>query len=671
MKESNELNGESSPYLRQHAHNPVNWKPWSKSAFEEAKMQNKLVLVSIGYSSCHWCHVMEKECFEDEEVAQWMNAHFINIKVDREERPDVDQVYMTAVQLMTQRGGWPLNCFTLPDGRPIYGGTYFPKQQWIHVLRSLIETYKMDKEKVLEYAEMLTKGVQASEFIELPTSEISIEKEKLHELVLRWSHDFDKQTGGNSRAPKFPLPNNLCFLLAYGHLFEVQKVLRHVELTLDNIALGGIYDQIGGGWYRYSVDALWKIPHFEKMLYDNAQLVGLYARAFKYMQKPDYRRVVEQTTAWLEREMQDESGSFYAALDADSEGIEGKFYCWSKEEFEQTVGIDTWALEAYSINAEGYWEHGQYNPLRKCTDIQMAKERFCSVEEWQGNLKQLNDTLLQQRSYRIRPSTDDKCLAAWNAMLLEGLCDAFLYLEDTHYLEIAEQIASWLEHDMITTEGKVHRCYHQGKVYIDGFLDDYAFTIQAFISLYQSTFHVKWLQKAHLLMDYALIHFEHPSSALLCYAEQNDDLIARKMEVHDNVIPSSNSVMARNLFVLGQYFSQMEWVNRSRAMVACVYDGMEKYGSGYSNWADVLRLHLFGSPMVCGSEALKKELHQIKRKGYEVLLCASDQVPIMHGKKEQVDRGNFFICLSDGRCLEPTHDQEEVIRNSRLPILGA
>jgi len=281
MKESNELKGESSPYLRQHAYNPVNWKPWSKSAFEEAKMQNKLVLVSIGYSSCHWCHVMEKECFEDEEVAEWMNTHFINIKVDREERPDIDQVYMTAVQLMTQRGGWPLNCFTLPDGRPLYGGTYFPKQQWIHVLRSLIETYKMDKEKVLEYAEMLTKGVQASEFIELPTSEISIEKEKLHELVLRWSHDFDKQTGGNSRAPKFPLPNNLCFLLAYGHLFEVQKVLRHVELTLDNIALGGIYDQIGGGWYRYSVDALWKIPHFEKMLYDNAQLVGLYARAFK------------------------------------------------------------------------------------------------------------------------------------------------------------------------------------------------------------------------------------------------------------------------------------------------------------------------------------------------------------------------------------------------------
>jgi uncharacterized protein YyaL (SSP411 family) len=670
MKKSNALIHESSPYLRQHAYNPVQWVPWSKSAFEQAKQENKLVLVSVGYSACHWCHVMEHECFEDDEVAQWMNEHFINIKVDREERPDVDQVYMTAVQLMTQRGGWPLNCFTLPDGRPIYGGTYFPKDQWIHVLKSLIHTYHHDREKVLEYAEMLTNGVQGSEFIERPKSQDPLEKEKLHELVLRWSHDFDKQTGGNNRAPKFPLPTNLQFLSEYSQLFEDHKVQRHVELTLDNVALGGIYDQIGGGWYRYSVDALWKIPHFEKMLYDNAQLIGLYAKAYHHTQKHDFRRVVEQTTDWLKREMQDKSGAFFAALDADSEGEEGKFYCWNKAEFEETIGQDTWAMDVYSINEDGYWEHGQYNPLRKRTDQQMTAERSCSMEEWAESMLRVNEKLLERRSQRIRPSTDDKCLTSWNAMLMHGLCEAFLYLENPKYLEMAEQIAEWLDQHMLQNDGKLFRCYHKGRVYIDGFLDDYAFTIQGFISLYQANFNVKWLQKARELMNHLLEHFDHPSSALLCYAEQNEELIARKMEVHDNVIPASNSVMARNLFHLGNYFARPDWVAKSQEMVASVYDGMEQYGSGYSNWADVLRLHLFGNHVVCGAKENKTELLHIKRQGYEVLLCASEEIPVMHGKNVASNPSTFYVCHSDGVCLPQMSDSNEGIKATRQSVIG-
>jgi len=324
-KYTNELIKESSPYLRQHAHNPVHWIPWSDDLFKRAKRENKPVLISVGYSACHWCHVMEHECFEDEEVAALMNKHFINVKVDREERPDVDQVYMTAVQLMTQRGGWPLNCFTLPDGRPIYGGTYFPKDQWVHILRSLDHTFRTDLDKAVWYAEKLHEGIVLHELIDEPVKNEDLTQEKLHELVLRWSRSFDISEGGDARAPKFPLPSNYQFLLHYGVRFDHEKTLLHVELTLDKMAMGGIYDQIGGGFTRYSVDMLWKVPHFEKMLYDNGQLISLYANAFRHFKKPLYKRTVYQTVEWLQREMLSKDGAFYSALDADSEGEEGKF----------------------------------------------------------------------------------------------------------------------------------------------------------------------------------------------------------------------------------------------------------------------------------------------------------------------------------------------------------
>ena len=377
---TNELSKESSPYLLQHAHNPVNWIPWSSDIFEQAIKEDKLIIISIGYSSCHWCHVMEHESFEDEEVASIMNKHFINVKVDREERPDVDNVYMTAVQLMTQRGGWPLNCMTLPDGRPIYGGTYFPKEQWMHILKSLVHTYKNDKSKALEYAEKLHEGIIASDLIPVSSNDKQFSHQKLEELVRRWSGNFDKINGGGTRAPKFPLPNNFTFLLDYAVRKDDDSLLDYVELSLKKMARGGIYDQIGGGFSRYSVDMLWKVPHFEKMLYENGQLRELYALAYNVFRNDEFKNVVYQTVDWLHREMLDESGVYYSALDADSEGEEARFYVWTESEIESIIGEDkVWFKEFYQVGKLGHWEDGKQILMRDSSNAEFAKSKGWEV----------------------------------------------------------------------------------------------------------------------------------------------------------------------------------------------------------------------------------------------------------------------------------------------------
>lgn len=586
---TNQLIHESSPYLLQHAQNPVHWLPWSKEAFQKAEKENKLVLVSIGYSACHWCHVMEHECFEDEEVAALMNEHFVNIKVDREEHPDVDQVYMTAVQLMTQRGGWPLNCFTLPDGNPVYGGTYFPKDQWMHVLRSLVHTSKNEPEKVQEYAAKLKEGVRQSELIENPVNVDQWEAEKLHELVLRWSHLFDFSQGGPTRAPKFPLPSNLDFLLAYGVWNEHEKTLGYVELTLDKMAMGGIYDQVGGGFARYSVDMLWKVPHFEKMLYDNGQLLKIYAKAYKYFGKELYKETCYGILNWLQREMLAENGAFYSAMDADSEGEEGKFYCWSDHELKEILGEDyNWVNDYYNINQLGYWEDEKYILLRNESDESFAKRHNWIVEEFKQKVEFVNETLLHIRNKRIKPGMDDKCLTSWNAMVISGLCESYAAFDDETFLLLARKTASWIEANQMKSDNTLWRTHKNGISKIDGVLEDYAFVIKAFIDLYQVTFEEKWMEIARNLSETVESHFQDAHTKMCFYTSVDTELIARKMELNDNVIPASNSVMAHNFHRLSYFYRKAEWKANAEQMLANVYDGMEMYGSGYSNWALLL-----------------------------------------------------------------------------------
>lgn len=663
-KYTNDLIKESSPYLLQHAHNPVNWVAWSNDVFEQAKNENKMVLISIGYSACHWCHVMEHESFEDEEVATLMNKFFICVKVDREERPDVDQVYMTAVQLMTNRGGWPLNCFTLPDGRPIYGGTYFPKEQWMNILKSLQHTYTNDQEKVQEYAANLHNGIRNHELIASPATGIEFEESKLEELILRWSKSFDKSNGGETRAPKFPLPSNYNFLLDYAIHSNDKKVKDHVELTLNKMAMGGIYDQVGGGFARYSVDMLWKVPHFEKMLYDNGQLISLYSKAYRVFKKPFYKRVVFETIEWLEREMKSDYGAYFSALDADTEGEEGKFYVWKENELKEVLGDDyNWVADLYNINQLGYWEEGNYVLIRNEDEVAFANRHNWSMDAFDERLKLINDKLLSERMRRTRPGVDDKCLTSWNALTISGLCDAYTSFDEEMFKFLAIQCGKWLKDKQLKKDGSLWRNFKEGKSTINAFLDDYAMTIEAFLKLYFATGDTNWLEDVKLINTYVQENFFDEQSGMFYFTESSTELIARKMELNDNVQPASNSIMARNLYCLGTILHDQHYIKQAQQMLANVYDGMEMYGSGYSNWGMLLIHEVYGFyEFVCtghDNKNIAQELRQ-SRLPESIIVCEDLHSELSLFDLKESDETCVFVCTL-GSCLAPVRTVTDAI----------
>ncbi len=660
---TNDLINETSPYLLQHAHNPVNWVAWSDDAFERAKKENKLVLISVGYSACHWCHVMEHESFEDKEVAALMNKFFISVKVDREERPDVDQVYMTAVQIMTQQGGWPLNCFCLPDGRPIYGGTYFPKDQWIHILKSLHFTFQNDFEKVEEYASKLHEGVQRAELIQKNETEIQFNIEKLRELVLRWSKLFDGINGGDSKAPKFPLPQNYLFLLEYATQMDDQKVMEHVCLSLDKMAMGGIYDQVGGGFARYSVDMLWKVPHFEKMLYDNGQLIELYSKAYRITNSPLYKRVVDETVQWLEREMIADRGGLYSALDADTEGQEGKFYVWSERELAETLTNDfDWASDYFEMGYHSDWEG---NKVLMCsqTDEIFLNEKGWTEVFFDQELKKLKKRLLNIRSERVFPGIDDKVLTGWNAMTVKGLAHAAVIFDEPRYLDLGRDIITTLLNNQ-WDGNQLKRNFKNGYSTIDAFLEDYAHMIDGLIALHQADLEENWINAAVSLTEKAIQEFSDEKSGMFFFTDSSSNLIARKMEINDNVIPSSNSVMAHNLFALGSLTGRMEWINRAEQMMYNVYDGMEMYGSGYSNWAMLLQRMITGQKEVVFAgnnvdEAISEFRGQIDIPVLLARVTESSTLSISQGR-HSTDDLIIYVC-EKGVCSLPVKSVAEAI----------
>jgi uncharacterized protein YyaL (SSP411 family) len=584
---TNELIHESSPYLLQHAHNPVNWHPWGEKALDLARKDNKLLIISIGYSACHWCHVMEHESFEDTSVAAIMNEHFISIKVDREERADVDQVYMDAVQLISGQGGWPLNAFALPDGKPFYAGTYFRKEDWIKVLQYFIDLYKKDPGKLTEQAENVTNGLRTREQVPEKSTMKEYTMEQLDRTFANLQPHLDMRKGGIKRAPKFPMPAAWKSLMHYAYLGGNAKAHESVISTLDNMALGGIYDHVGGGFARYSTDADWHVPHFEKMLYDNAQLMELYARGWQITGNPMYRDVVYETHEFIQREMSSGEGGFYAALDADSEGEEGKYYVWALAEIEKILGKEAALFsDYYNITEQGNWEHGKNILFRQKRDAEIAEKQRLTEKELNESIEHGKKLLLKERSMRIAPGLDDKILTSWNALMARAYAYSYQAFADPEFLEIALKSARFLENNAIGDDLQMTRNFKNGKSSIPAFLDDYAFTISAFIEIYRSTFNESWLIKAEALTDYTLEHFLDKQTSMFFYThDQHSNLIVRKKEISDNVIPSSNSEMAKNLFQLGTYLYREDLLQISRQMLQIVQEDIRQNPYYYSNWA--------------------------------------------------------------------------------------
>ncbi|AXT50271.1 thioredoxin domain-containing protein [Aquimarina sp. BL5] len=669
---TNDLIKETSPYLLQHAHNPVNWKAWNDESLALAEAENKLVIVSIGYSACHWCHVMEKESFENDSVAKLMNSEFVNIKVDREERPDIDQVYMTAIQLMTGSGGWPLNCITLPDGRPVFGGTYFTKDEWLKVLKELSELYKTNPEKVIAYAEKLTEGVKNSELISVNREEPNFTSIALDTTIKSFKKQLDYKNGGTMGAPKFPMPSSLHFLLRQSIQNKDEDLKSYVNKTLTKLASGGIYDQIGGGFSRYSVDEKWHIPHFEKMLYDNAQLVSLYSDAYLVSKNETYKTIVEETLKFIERELTHTNGAFYSSLDADSKNEEdeleeGIFYCWTKDELKTLLNEDfNLFKDYYNINSFGKWENNQYVLIKNKSDVEFMALHNLTEDLLHSKILEWKNILIEERAKREPPRTDDKTLTSWNALMLQAYIDAYRVFGNKNYLEKALKNATFIKQKQLRSDGGLYHNFKNNKSTIEGFSEDYAAVIKTYISLYEVTLDENWLAIANDLMTYTITHFLDKESGMFYFtSDVNKNLITRKFEIIDNVIPSSNSMLANSLFKLSHYYYNTSYEKMARQMLNNVKYDLETSPSGYSNW---LNLYLnYASPYyeiaISGNNALEK-LKELNTYYLPNILIAGaskqSDLPLLENRYNS-DNTYIYVCVN-GSCKLPRIDVEKAVK---------
>lgn len=666
----NQLAQETSPYLLQHANNPVYWKAWNPETIAEAQVNQKLLIISIGYSACHWCHVMEHESFEDEEVADLMNLHFTSIKIDREERPDLDAIYMKALQIMTGQGGWPLNIIALPDGRPVWGGTYFRKADWMTSLQQLQDIYVTQPEKMNDYAQRLQAGIIQLNELTIPTpGEKSIES--LLPLVEKWKKSFDHEYGGMARSPKFMMPNNYAFLLRYAQHTKDQELSQFVQLTLTKMAYGGLFDTVGGGFSRYSVDERWHIPHFEKMAYDNGQLLQLYAQAYKLQKDPLYLEVIQKTMGFILAEWTSAEGGFYSAWDADSLNLanemeEGAYYVWTKIQIEKLVGADfNLFSQVFNLNEFGHWEHENYVLIQTNSLENIATANGLTVSQLQTKKAGWENTLYQDRLQRSKPGLDDKCLCSWNGLLLSGILASYQTTGDESYLNLALQNTQFIEQRFWQIEGNLYHSYKNGKASINGFLEDYAFVIAAFLKLYETTFNEKWLRHSKQLTDYCLDYFYDESRGLFSFTSRLDPkLVSAHFEIEDNVIPASNSVMAKNLWRLSTFFTHTHYRTIATQMIDLVTANAD-YPSAYSNWLDAF-LNLLPNQVevaICGPNALEfaQKLHPLYLPN--VCLAATEvpsNLPFLKDRF-QAEQTQFYLCQNQ-QCELPYTDFEAFVK---------
>ena len=648
----NELHKETSPYLLQHKGNPIFWKSWNANALAQAQRENKLIVISVGYAACHWCHVMEHESFEDTAVASLMNKHFVSIKVDREERPDIDAVYMRAVQLMNKQGGWPLNVVALPDGRPVWGGTYFRKEHWIDALGQLALMWKESPEKMLDYADNLKQAL--NNLTELVPAPLDKDSQLLPALIEKWSRSFDYDFGGMARAPKFMMPTNYSFLMRYAHQKEDEKLMTFVDHTLTKMAYGGVFDVIDGGFSRYSVDMKWHVPHFEKMLYDNGQLLSLYSNAYKRTKNQLYKEVVEKTTSFIERTWLTDEGGFYASFDADSLNKnsikeEGAFYVWTKEELKAIFKADFELFSAiFSINTFGHWEEGNYVLIQEKPLESIARENKIALEDLIIKKKYFEQRLFELREHRRKPALDDKVITSWNAMTSRGFIEAYKAFGNQKYLALAIKNIEFIKQNIWSENGNLYRTYKNKTPRINAFIEDYAFVIDALIGLYEVTSEEKYLTDAKQLTDYSIDKFYDTQRGLFRYTSVDDaSLVSENYEIEDNVIESPNAVMASNLYTLSIYFEQLHYLDICTRMLQLVIPNID-YPSAFSNWLDTYMNFNFGHKeiAICGDAALT-HLKEINSRYYPELTVSatvkSSRLPFLRDKYA-TNILQFFIC---------------------------
>jgi len=669
---TNRLIHEQSPYLLQHAHNPVDWYPWGEEPFERAKNEHKPVIVSIGYAACHWCHVMERESFESEEVAAFMNEHFINIKVDREEHPDVDHLYMDAVQGITGSGGWPLNVFVTPERIPFYGGTYFPptpaygRLSWMQLLQRMSDVWTQQQEEVVKQTDqMLGYLRQAAQTLpgKAPVNE-KLDMNVCASIAATLLKQADMQFGGFGSAPKFPGTMSISFLLEHFYFTKHEPALQHALFSLDAMIKGGIYDQIGGGFSRYSTDKFWLAPHFEKMLYDNALLLLSLCDAYQLTNQPLYKKIIEQTIAFIDRELTHKSGLFFSALDADSEGVEGKFYTWTYEDWKASID-DEIVTKYFGVQEEGNWE--ETNILHVAIDPgKLASENGISTDEILERIERASQRLFTLRAARIRPITDDKCLLSWNALMNQALTRAGIALNDPALLQKAAHHMDAMLSSFETENGLMH-VWKNDKARISANLDDYAYLIQALLLLASANTNPELIKKAATLCELVIEEFSKKHHDFFYYtSSRQSDIPVRKIDLYDGATPAANSVMANNLLELGMCLERTNWIERGVSMLQQMGETVQKHPSSFAHWA-VLLQRLAAGPKTVVSSGDEGGIHHSelqKRFLPHCFLLTSEKeisdLPVLKGKNFSGE-SLIFVCTREA-CLAPVRSVEDCLR---------
>ena len=661
----NNLSLESSAYLLQHAKNPINWQRWDKKLYNTNNTDNKLLVVSIGYSSCHWCHVMEKETFEDSGVASFMNEKFISIKVDREENPEIDNIYMTATQMMTGRGGWPLNVVCLPDGRPVYGGTYHTKEQWLEVLGKIQKVYENDKKQLYGIAEKVEKGIQEVNRFEYTEEEADFKPQLLQNEMKIWTSQWDMINGGEKQNQKFITPTKFNYILQYQHLNEDTKIKAYLKNTLENISNSGIVDHLEGGFYRYTVDPEWKIPHFEKMLYDNAQLLSLYANAYKEFKTPLFKSTVYKTFDFLQKRMENTEGGYFSAIDADNEQGEGRYYMFNIDEIKKAAGQDlSMILDYYRIGLDKPIENSFYH-LRKTNDFNTFLKKYSITNDQLVEKQKIWESQFEElKKKREFPLTDKKIITSWNAQMVSGLLNSFEAFGDKQFLNQAQRTFTFLRENLISGAELMHT-FQANKAKMDANLEDYAFMIRAALGLYQNTGNVDYLEQADELTENAIKNFETTKNPFFTYTK-NPVMFSEIISVNDNVIPSANAIMAENLWTLGHLLEKKQYSTKSKKML----DVMTSYfnegrGSDYSQWAQLITKEAFSykEVVIVGPEAQNTNREIQQNYLPNVLFQISDkpsELPLLKDrffKKETL----IYVC-EDKVCLRPSETVVDALK---------